>query len=375
MGKKTALVLSGGGARGAYQAGAIKALIEIAKEAGNDHPFQIIVGNSAGAINAAYLAATAHDWDKAADGLVNLWSNIHANEVFATDISSMAKIGAGWIKDVTMGSFRKKNSAQAFLNTRPLWKLLEDNISFEQLQKNLDNGHLLQVAISATDYQNSEGITFVQSSQEFKHWSRPQRRSENAILKTAHVMASSAIPLFFPPIELNGRYMGDGCLRNTAPLSPAVHLGADRMVAIGVRQENSKNQAVTANKTPSIGRVLNTLLNAVLLDALQADVERSRKFNRILKNVESKVQEELGLKAVDVFSVYPSEDIGLLARNEADLLPKIVQYLLAGLGPIEDTSEIVSYLLFEPGFCKTLVNLGYKDTMTEKKSALEFFQD
>jgi NTE family protein len=338
-------------------------------------PFQILVGNSAGAINAAYLASTSDDWKKATDGLVNLWSNIQANNVFSTDMAAMAKIGVSWIKDIALGSIGKNTSAKAFLNTDPLWKLIENNIDFSSLEKNIEKGNVHQLAISATDYKSSDGTTFVQSQKPFKPWSRPQRHSEPATIQADHIMASSAIPLFFPPILVGQRFMGDGSLRNTAPLSPAVHLGADRLIAIGVRKEKSSdlNAQQELGKSPSVGRVLNTLLNAVLLDAMHADVERSQKFNRILKNIPSEKQDEMGLKAIDVLWVYPSEDIGWMAQKKASQLPRIVQYLLSGLGPLDDTAEIVSYLLFDPGFCKELVELGYRDAMADKGAAFDFF--
>jgi NTE family protein len=186
-------------------------------------------------------------------------------------------------------------------------------------------------------------------------------------------MASSAIPLFFPAINIEGRYMGDGCLRNIAPLSPAIHLGSNRVIAIGVRKEMaSTDKKVLLDNPPSAGRVLNTILNAVLLDAIHGDVERLLRINNTLKAVPEAERKKLPLRLVEIFWIYPSEDIGLMAQEEAWRLPKIVHYLLGGLGTIEETSEIVSYLLFDPEFCARLIDLGYRDLMNRKSDALDF---
>ncbi len=236
---RVGLVLSGGGARGAYQAGVLKGIAEIAADAGISNPFPIITGISAGAINAAFLASECGNVLAAADRMALMWSELTADKVFKTDALSAGRSGFKLLTDATIGALYKKKLAKSLLDTSPLRKLLEEKIDFAKIAENLAAGHLDALSITGMNYSNSNSTAFVQADPSTEMWMRSRRKSELAKISASHVMASAALPLFFPPIAVGDAYFGDGCLRNNAPLSPAIHLGADRLLVVSVRKPDS----------------------------------------------------------------------------------------------------------------------------------------
>ncbi|MEY4616644.1 MAG: hypothetical protein RJB66_1604 [Pseudomonadota bacterium] len=364
-----ALVLSGGGARGAYQAGVLNATSEIASRLGQKRPFDIFVGNSAGAINASFLASQADNFIQATESLANLWSTLGADQVFRSDALSLGKIGFKWVRDLPLGGLTGFSPGPSLLDTAPLRELLQNNLDFPKIQSNITNGTLKALAVTAVDYQTSMATTFIQSAGLQPSWVRSKRYSEPAIIHTDHIMASAAIPLLFPPIEVNGRYYGDGCLRNHAPLSPAIHLGADKLLVVGVRRQSEFQIPKIQNqlKQPTLGRVINTLLNAVLLDGIELDVDRLKKINEFMGQIPTELHRQLNFRKLDFVWVHPSIDIGQLAYDHAHRLPPFIRYLLRGLGSSDDSKETISYLLFDPTFCEKLMEAGYEDAMKKKE--------
>jgi NTE family protein len=370
---KIGLVLTGGGARGAYQAGAVRAIAEVAAKMNIPQPFDIITGVSAGAINAGYLAAQTHQLEEGAIRLVKLWENVKFDQVFQSDMASMSNIGFKFLLDISTGPLSGAHLSRAFLNTKPLKRLIEQNVNFEQIQKNIDAGMLHAVSLTATDYTSSNSISFIQGREPLQLWDRQLRKSERALLRTEHVLASSAIPLFFPPVDVDGRFFGDGCLRNQAPLSPAIHLGANRLFVIGVRKQPPTSEIeATSTVRPSLGRVISVLLNAILLDGVDWDIERLARINRTLALVPSEKRATHGLRPIEFLWISPSEDIGKMAQGEAWRLPRMIRFLIRGLGPANQASGLISYLLFDPTFCSRLTEMGYKDAMA-KRSEIEKF--
>jgi NTE family protein len=357
------LVLSGGGARGAYQAGVLKAVAEIALKNKVKNPFQIISGVSAGSINAAFVACGADDFVGATKRLCELWSNLTSDQVFKTDAVSLGKIGLSWVGELSLGGLSSGGAARSLLDTTPLAQLVEREIDFQKIDQHIKAGNLNAIALTAIEYQTSETITFVQGRIDTPMWRRARRHSEKVDLRPDHVLASGAIPILFTPVKVGERYFGDGCIRNQMPLSPALHLGSQSLFAIGVRQwkANEPGEVIPATKAPSVARVANVLLNSVLLDGVETDLERLHKINAFLRLVPEEHHENLNFRAVPYVSVHPNEDIGAIAATMSSRLPRVVRYLLKGLGPLEEAAEIISYLLFEPKFCKTLIDLGYED--------------
>ena len=369
---RVGLVLSGGGARGAYQAGVLKGIAEICKEAGIPQPFQIITGVSAGAINADYLAARCDDFSRAADDMVKMWSTITADRVFKTDALSAGRSGLKFLTDATLGAFYRKKFARSLLDTSPLVKFLNEHIPYERIDQNLKDGHFSALSVTAMNYSNSTSINFVQTATDVPMWERSRRKSERAWIGTPHVMASSALPLFFPPVAVGEDHFGDGCLRNTAPLSPAIHLGAERLLVVSVRRPDGLTPPPTTTIAPTVARVLGVVLNALLLDAVDVDMERMARVNQTLSLVPEAERTRLELKKVDYLWLRPSKDIGHLAGDLFDRLPSVIKYLIGGLGSSKEASEMTSYLLFDPDFCGQLVRTGYEDAINGSQAILAF---
>ncbi len=369
------LVLSGGGARGAYQVGVLRAVGHICQDLGMKNPFKIITGVSAGAINAGKIAERCDDFPIAAEELTDLWSHLHSEQVFKTDPVSMGRIGLQWLGELSIGGLTGSAGGRSLLDTSPLRTLIDSNLDFSKVETRIREGALHALGITAMDYRNSTTITFLQGSEKIALWERARRKSEKARLRTEHILASSAIPLLFPPVAVDHRYFGDGCIRNLAPCSPALHLGANKLLVIGVRKHNMTADEKLAVKTPgppSVARVANVLLNSVMLDGIEADIERLQRINTFMTQVPEAHHEALNFRSVPFLFISPTEDIGLMASKMANKLPRVVRYLLKGLGPLEDASELISYLLFEPEFCRQLIDLGYRDGMSKKDELVAF---
>lgn len=368
--------MSGGGARGAYQAGVVKALAEICTDMGRPDAFTVITGVSAGAINASFLAARHESFVWSAQKLTDLWRNVNINQIFRTDLRSFGNIGWNLATDIlTSGSLGQKR-ANYLLDTTPLFQYLTDQIDFPNIRRNLESGLIDAVALSATDYASSTNITFVSSAKPYTDWSRMRRISMQHEITLNHVCASAAIPLFFAPVVIDGQYFGDGCLRNTAPLSPAIHLQADSILVIGVQHAPPDNNLMpVAHTVPSIARILSVLLNSVLLDGVAIDVERLRRINHTLSLVPEAERQKAQLRMINCLHISPSEDISAIAYQEYERMPRSIRYLVGGLGSKDDAGNLVSYLLFVSSYCERLTDLGYHDAMTRRQEIEEFIQN
>jgi NTE family protein len=370
-----ALVLSGGGARGAYQVGVLKAIGELAADNQLQNPFGIFCGVSAGAINAAFMGSQCHDFFRGTQKLVDLWASLTSDQIFKTDMISLGKTGLRWMGELSFGGFTSPTEGRALLDTSPLFHLLEKNLDLNQIRENIESQSLHALAISALDYQTSETITFVQGSSELPSWEKTRRRSERTIIEAQHVLASSSIPLLFPSTQVGDRHFGDGCVRNLAPLGPALYLGAQEVLVIGVRMGNevvAPRTQQTFSSTPSVARVANVILNSVLLDGIEVDVERLQRINEFLRRVPTQHQANLNFRPVNALMISPSRDIGKIAAQMSSQLPRVIRYLLKGLGPLSEASEIISYLLFEKEFVMSLIEMGYEDALNQKKDILRF---
>ncbi len=357
---RTALVLSGGGARGAYQVGVLRGLVELGLL---PEPLDVLVGSSAGAINAAMIAAWA---DRPAEGIARLeklWSELEPRQVFRTDLRSLGGIGMRWVRDLSFGGLLRRVAPKALLDTAPLRELLEVTVPFGRLDEHVEQGRLGALAVPATNLYTADGVVFVDTRPQVPLWRRGRWSVERTRLRPQHLMASSAIPIFFPSVEIEGRHFGDGCIRNTAPLSPAINLGADRIVAIGVREAGRapERSGVARRAAPTIAQIAGVLLDAVMLDAVEVDVEHSERVNRnVLTYPTSDANDPF--RSIDVLWLSPSCEFGHIAAEFSGHIPPIVRYLLRGLGPEEATVELASYLLFDAGFCRRLIEIGRADT-------------
>lgn len=375
MSDNTALVLSGGGARGAYQVGVLQGISEILKKEKIEPPFRILSGTSAGAINTAKLASTEGDFHTAVVELIQLWSKIKSDQVFKTDIMSLNKIGLGSL----LGTQKKFNS---LLDTEPLKKLIEKYCDFKNIQKNLDSGLFDSVIITANNYSRNSAVSFIQTSnrvdEKLTIWKEIRRRAVHTQMTSDHILASSAIPMLFPPISLGGEPYGDGCVRNSTPCSPSIRMGANKLLVIGVRSANTGGAPLKEDSPQiheaSMVRILNTLLNAVMLDSVEQDVHRIQRLNQlhdeaVASNPHFKAKT---LKKIPAICISPSQDIGELARTRAHHVPRILRMSINAFGDLDEASEILSYLLFDQDFCKSLITMGHSDCLAQKDEILNF---
>lgn len=375
------LVLSGGGARGAYQVGALRAIREILGT--KTSPFSVLTGLSAGAINSMAIAAEAHDFSDAIDHLSETWRSLTPDRVYRSDVPRLASLGARWIKDLTTGGVLGDSRSNYLLDTTPLRELLERKMDLSLLPRHFERGILRGVAVSATNYLTGTTVTFFDGKPELEPWVRHGRLAFREPVTVAHVMASAAIPVFFPPVLLDGKPFGDGGIRMTTPMSPAIHLGADRIVAIGIRYARTQDQTVDLNRQlraeqVSVAQISGVLLNALFLDSLDNDLERVTRINRTLSFIPEAVrasQKEF-LRPIPALSLRPSQDLGKLAGGEVGNFPAAIRYLMRGIGATGASgSDLLSYVAFQPGYIRTLIDLGYEDTMARAREVEEFFRD
>lgn len=367
----TGLVLPGGGARGAYQAGTLKALMEIASAGPN--PFQVIMGASVGAINAVTLAARADDIRHGADQLVAFWSAIKPEQIFRTDLASVLATGAKWLAAMTPFGSLGFAHPRSLLDSTPLRKLILENIDFAAIDKCISSGHLRAIGVTASSYDQARAVTFFQGSETLKTWKRARRQGVRVKLGVEHVLASTSLPLIFEAQPIGEEYFGDGSLRLTAPLSPPIHCGADRILVISVRDSNDPPEDGGRGRYPSLAALGGYLLDMVFMDNLDADIERARRIDRTLSLLPEDRRSLTKLRKVDVLALQPSRDVREIAREYAHEMPWTIKLLLGRFGFWgRNDWQLPSYLLFTPGFCNALIDLGYRDTMARRDEIKAF---
>lgn len=386
--KHLGLVLTSGGARGAYQAGAIKALAQIQyKEDKKEIPYTVLSGISAGSLNATFLAAQAQDFKSAADQLADLWSHINAQDIFETDTLTLARTSLAWLSDLGLGAWIGTGRSKSLLVTAPLERLIKSKVSFNQIESNLQSGLLRGLAITATNYHTGTTVTFYDGVKEIEPWIRTTHLAVRSKIEQQHVMASSAIPIFFPAVYLDGAYYGDGCVRMNTPLSPSVHLGADKIIAIGVRHQkmitsanelkdpNIKN--ILSDGYPHLAQVGGVLLNSMFLESLEGDIERMQRINQTLSIIPDEVVKNhpSKLRKIPILALKPSQDLSTLLSEVMQDFSYPIRHLLKGLGASDDNGlDLLSYLAFDSAYTSRLVTLGYEDTLKERQNIIEFLE-
>lgn len=368
-----ALVLTGGGARGAYQVGVMRHLARRFPEL----RIPIIAGVSAGAVNAVYLAQHPGPLGVAAEELARLWCDLTPEQVFRSDALSLARHVLGWGRRLVSGGLGGPSSVRGLVDTQPLRELLEKELrpvdgTLPGIQRNLDAGRLRAIALSTTNYSTGNSVVWVQG-REIVTWERPKRRSIQAQLGIEHVMASAALPLFFPAVQLGRDWYGDGGIRLAAPLSPALHLGAHRILTIGTRHEKTTAEAdrpETAGYPPP-AQVLGVLYSAIFLDLVDQDVIRLERLNRLLGKVPE--SERDGMRVVKIQVMRPSRDLGMIAAEFEPRLPRAFRFLTRGLGTRETRSpDILSLLMFQGDYLRRLIALGEEDAEAQEDTLREF---
>ena len=372
---KIGLVLPGGGARGAFQVGVMKAVAELLpRDAKN--PFAILSGTSAGAINATVIASKARRIRFAAAELERVWGNFRSEQVFKSDAWTMFKSSTHWLAALVFGGLGVKNP-RSLLDNEPLRELLSRNVHFSRIRSGIDRGFLDALAVTAAGYSSARSVTFFQAQPRVLPWERTRRVGIRVPIGLDHLMASIAVPAIFPPTRIRGEYYGDGAMRQATPLSPAVHLGADRILVVGVRDEVADPAADPADPSayPTFGQIAGYMLDTLFLDGLYSDLERLTRINELLDSMKVAKADSIAgrMRPIDTMIIVPSQDLRVLAARHVAELPRPVRLLLRGVGGRNHAeSRLVSFLLFESGYTKALIDLGYRDAMAVREQLLKF---
>jgi len=364
------LVMTGGGARGAYQAGVLKRIGEIKRVQTHGNPFPIIGGSSAGAINGSALAAGSDNVALAVKILARGWSDIQPSDVFRCDVLSQAQNSLTWILDLSFGALFGGGNARSLLDATPLRHFLSEHIHCDRIHNNIKRGHLYALAISATNYNSGKSYLFIQGMKGHPMWNRSRRVTLSTSITVDHVCASAAIPLVFQPVRLKtargAAFFGDGCVRLQQPLSPVIRLGARKIFAIGVRDENLTHQKEPADqRDPSLAQVMGVLFDVMFLDHLATDIEHLERLNQLLgggRISQSGVQGCEKMRPLASFLMTPSVDLSQLAEQHQKDMPYLIQYFVNSLGrDAASCSDLMSYMLFTSKYTSALIEIGYND--------------
>ena len=371
---RAGLVLTGGGARAAYQVGVLKAVRDIlGKPAKN--PFPIVCGTSAGAINAATLAVFADDFSRGVANLLEVWEHMRCHHIYRTDAWHILRNGARWLAAMMLLS---RHNPVSLLDNAPLAQMLEKNLDFARIQQHVDAGALYAVCVTASGYTTGQSVSFFQGGSGLEGWERNQRIGAAVTLKREYLLASAALPFLFPAVKVHREYFGDGSMRQIAPVSPALHLGADRVLIVGTgRQAAVESSRARSNVYPSLAQIAGHALNSIFLDSLMVDIERLERINRTVRLVPQERLSESGLqlRPVRVLFITPSQPLERIAARFIHELPRTVRFILRPTGALNRSgSNLASYLLFEEPFCRALIDLGYEDTMALEAEVKAFFE-
>lgn len=369
----TALVLTGGGARAAYQVGVLLAVAKLSNNR-RQNPFPILCGTSAGAINATSIACLADNFGKAVSVLASFWRNMHAGDIYRADPLGIGISGAHWLTTLAMG-WLIRNPPRSLLDNAPLRELLTRHLDFRGIERSIAKGALHALSVSASGYESGDNINFFQGHPSAQPWRRVQRIGIRSEIGVDHLLASSAIPFIFPATKIHREYFGDGSMRQLAPISPAIHLGAERVLIVGAGRKNEHQERRRVDGHPSLAQIAGHALSSIFLDSLAVDIERMQRINRTLSVIPPDIRDnaDIPLRPIRTLIISPSERLERIAAENAKSLPWAMKMMLGGIGGMNRRNgTLTSYLLFEKPYTRALIDLGYADTMARSQEVGDF---
>jgi NTE family protein len=374
--QKIGLILTGGGSRAAYQVGVLKAIAEFLPRSSRS-PFSVICGTSAGALNAATLAVNARHFRKGVNYLLNVWKNFRVHEVYRSDFVGVVHNGVRWVAGLVLSSFGSdKLNYVSLLDNAPLVELLERALPCEKIQECIDSGALHALSITASGYGSGQSVTFYQGAEGIQPWRRARRVGVPEKIEIRHLLASAAIPFIFPAVHIHREHFGDGSMRQLSPISSALHLGADRVLVVGMGHGGDENDTERRNKIddyPSLAQIAGHALDSIFLDGMEIDLERLRRINNIVSLIPEEVRPQVNLRHVDALVISPSQPLEKIAERHLKGLPWTIRILLRSVGVMRrNGANLVSYLLFDKSYCRALIDLGYQDAIKRKEEIMAF---
>lgn len=375
MERKIGLILTGGGARAAYQVGVLKAIARILPR-NAPNPFFVICGTSAGSLNAVTLAVNAPQFRQGVQRLLGIWRNLRVDDIYRSDPAGVLNNSLRWIGGLLLGSIGiQKTTHVSLLDNSPLSDFLTEKLPFDKVQENIDAGLLHALSVTASGYGSGQSVTFYQGEKEISPWKRARRLGAPTTIKIKHLLASTAIPFIFPAVRINREYFGDGSMRQIAPISSALHLGANRVLVIGVGQGNAAPEREQISDYPSLAQIAGHALNSIFLDSMEVDLERLLRINSTVRNMPEELRRDTDLRHVEMLMFSPSQPIEKIAGRYSAKLPWTIRYLLRSVGAMRHSgANLVSYLLFEKNYCRALVNLGFQDAIKRREEIIAFFE-